>query len=121
MDSTSNSMNSSFESDTKSPNRQEKENKHNQEEMLVLVAKIIRIFIKHYFIKCFYIYAITPTVTRQSNARNSWTKRFHDLYTALKKHRPLETPFEFEETQIALRSCLHVSYVNQLVCSVEKI
>ena len=108
-------MNSSFESETKSQDRQEKENKHKQDEMLVLAARIIRIFIKHYFIKCFHTYAITHTITRQSNSHNSWIKRFHDLYTALKQHRPLERPFEYEETQIELCRCLHVSYLDKLV------
>ena len=118
MESTSSSMNSSFESDTKSPDRQERENKHKQDEMFVFMAKIIRIFIKQYFVKCLNTHAIIPdaitAITRcQSQVPNSWTKRFQDLYRALKQHRPLERQYEFETTQLALRRALHVSFLDQ--------
>ena len=106
MDSIS-SPNCSFESDTRSPDRQERENKRNQEEMFVYMAKIIRIFMKHYFIKCLNT-AIFPAITREHSS-NSWTKRFHDLNIALKQHRPLIHPYDSDKTEIALRKALHVS------------
>ena len=108
MDSVS-SPNSSFESDTRSPDQQERENKHKQDEMFVYMAKIIRILMKHYFIKCLTT-AIIPAVCREhSETGNSWTKRFHDLNIALKQHRPLKNPSDSDKTEIALRKALHVS------------
>ena len=105
---------SSPESDTKSPDQQERENKHKQDEMFVYMARIIRISMKQYFIKCLTVFAlntaIIPALTREhSETSTSWTKRFHDLYIALKHHRPLKNPSDSDKTEIALRKALHVS------------
>ena len=68
MDSTSSSMNSSFESISKSPDRQERENRRRQGEIFVFMAKIIGIFMKHYFKNCLMtsmITAITKSVRQK--------------------------------------------------------
>ena len=107
MDSTSSSMNSSFESISKSPDRQERENRRRQGEIFVFMAKIIGIFMKQYFKNCLMTSMITAITGCNSNI---WKSRFNNLYLALKQHRP---PNQSEETEMALRRALHVSSRNK--------